>query len=192
MWTHVSNKGMDTKWPANALDMGNAIILSYGSYSRKKGPHVCSTGWAFSPQQGQTCGERILLRISLGCQFLSRQIPGISCRSCSGIAHGEALSSFGSQRENHMQQPIRSTKRKYKSKASLSRGKTSRPVSTISSFQTLPSAINGPKATKTERRLGDGSRSRLSSTAHATNLPVRQSQELSIQQPTQQATHASV
>jgi hypothetical protein len=46
MWIHVSDKGTDTKWLAKALDAGTAIILSNGSYSQKKGPHICDAGWA--------------------------------------------------------------------------------------------------------------------------------------------------
>ncbi len=48
MWTQLSDKGMDTKWLAKALDAGTAIILSNGLYSRKKGPHVCGAGWAIA------------------------------------------------------------------------------------------------------------------------------------------------
>jgi hypothetical protein len=48
MWTHVSNKGRDTKWLAKGLETGTAVILSNGLYSRKKGPHVCGAGWVIA------------------------------------------------------------------------------------------------------------------------------------------------
>ncbi len=101
-----------------------------------------------SLQQGQTCGERILLLIFIGFQHLSRQIPGISCRSHSGIEVGKALSSYGGQRENHMRQPIFPTKRKHKSKASPSRGKASQPV--------LDTTINPSAHTKLFHQLQMG------------------------------------
>jgi hypothetical protein len=48
MWMHVHTKSLDMKWLADALKTRTAIILSDGSYSKKKGPHVCGTGWAIA------------------------------------------------------------------------------------------------------------------------------------------------
>jgi hypothetical protein len=48
MWIHVRTKSLDIKWLAGALETGMAIILSDRSYSKKKEPHVCCTGWAIA------------------------------------------------------------------------------------------------------------------------------------------------
>jgi hypothetical protein len=48
MWTHVSDKGRDTKWLAKELEAGTTVILFNGLYSRKKGPHICRVGWVIA------------------------------------------------------------------------------------------------------------------------------------------------
>jgi hypothetical protein len=48
MWQQVSDKTLDTKWIATALTKGTALISTDGSYSWKRAPHVCGTGWALA------------------------------------------------------------------------------------------------------------------------------------------------
>jgi hypothetical protein len=53
MWQHVSDTTWNTKWIAITLTKGTALISTNGSYSWKRAPHVCRTGWALACRVAQ-------------------------------------------------------------------------------------------------------------------------------------------
>jgi hypothetical protein len=77
MWTHACNKGPDTKWLAAALKMGTAVILSYRFYSKKRGPHVCGTGWAIACSRAKRVMKGSFYKFSQNASSYQGELLGL-------------------------------------------------------------------------------------------------------------------
>jgi hypothetical protein len=77
MWMYVHTKSLDMKWLADALETGTAIILSDRSYLKKKGSHVCGTGWVIACSRARRVVNGSFYKISWDASSYQGELLGL-------------------------------------------------------------------------------------------------------------------
>ena len=77
MWEHIEHKGRNITWVVEAIRRDSAVMVTDGSFDRKRAPHVSGAGWEITCHKAKTFLKGSFFEISNSASAYRGELLGL-------------------------------------------------------------------------------------------------------------------